>query len=156
ITEPEAESRIKDRRLNAAVALPADADVLLARHNAVPIAIFKDDGNETSQAASSRLQDLFDRTGKKILEARLRAAGLPPDFATPFKVTEKPIAAGGSTAMLFLSNMLPYILIFSIFGGAIYAAFDQVAGEKERGTLETLLVSPASRRDIVLGKFSAV
>jgi sodium transport system permease protein len=52
--------------------------------------------------------------------------------------------------------MLPYILILGAFGGAIYAAFDQVAGEKERGTLETLLVSPASRRDIVFGKFTAV
>jgi sodium transport system permease protein len=48
------------------------------------------------------------------------------------------------------------MLILAAFSGGIYAAFDQVAGEKERGTLETLLVSPASRRDIVLGKFGAV
>jgi ABC-type Na+ efflux pump, permease component len=52
--------------------------------------------------------------------------------------------------------LLPYTLAVAAFGGGIYAANDLVAGEKERGTLETLLITPATRRDIVFGKFCAV
>jgi sodium transport system permease protein len=51
---------------------------------------------------------------------------------------------------------IPYVLALSAFSGGMTSATDQIAGEKERGTLETLLVSPASRRQIVTGKFCAV
>jgi sodium transport system permease protein len=151
-----AETWIREHKLNAVAALPPNADVRLEQRQAIPIQILEDAGNEKSQTAASRLSSVFDAVGKHLVEQRLEESHLPPEFATPFHITEQPIAQGGSAATIFLSMMLPYILIFGAFGGAIYAAFDQVAGEKERGTLETLLVSPASRRDIVLGKFSAV
>lgn len=156
ISRAGAEAAIKKRRVQAVAALPPNADKRLAAQQVIPVQILVDAGEEKSQQASGRLQAVFEALGDKLVAQRLQARGLSPDFATPFRVAEKPIASGGSIATLILSQMLPYILILGAFGGAIYAAFDQVAGEKERGTLETLLVSPASRRDIVLGKFTAV
>ncbi len=156
ISEGDAERQIKARRLDAVAVLPPDADRLLAQQKPIPVKILEDAGDETSQGAAARLSAIWEAMGKQLVVERLRALGQPPEFATPFVVTEQPIAQGGSVATLVLSRMLPYILILGAFGGSIYAAFDQVAGEKERGTLETLLVSPASRRDIVLGKFGAV
>lgn len=155
-TKTEAEQNIKDRKMNAVIVLPPDADSLLKQERAVPIEILVDAGSDNSQAVYGRLADSFSRMGQERLRERLAARSLPTDFATPFLVSRKAIAQGGTQGTLFLAMMLPYILAVSAFGGAIYAAFDQVAGEKERGTLETLLVSPASRRDIVLGKFGAV
>jgi len=156
ITAADAEKQIKDRKLSAVAVLPADAEVKIEAGNTVPVQILEDAGSETSRGAAGRIQESLSRFGTQLITRRLRDNNLPADYATPFVVTEKPIEQGGSTAMMILSQMLPYILILSAFTGAIYAAFDQVAGEKERGTLETLLVSPASRRDIVLGKFGAV
>lgn len=159
VTRPtlaEAENLIKDKKLGAAAIVPENMDALLSASKTVPVKILVDIGDEESQNATQRLQGAFEQIGKQTLEKRLRANGLNTEFAVPFQVDEQPIKRSGSMAMLVLSRMLPYIMILSAFSGAIYAAFDQVAGEKERGTLETLLVSPASRRDIVLGKFSAV
>ncbi|MFW5798334.1 MAG: ABC transporter permease subunit/CPBP intramembrane protease [Planctomycetota bacterium] len=55
-----------------------------------------------------------------------------------------------------LSRMLIFLVLVMALSGAFYPAIDTVAGEKERGTLETLLASPASRLHVVLGKFAAV
>jgi sodium transport system permease protein len=122
----------------------------------VPVEILHDAGDEATRSAMGRLQALLGKVGKTMTEQRLRERGLPPDFAAPLQVRETPIRGGGNVGLLILGSMLPYILVLSAFTGAISPAFDQVAGEKERGTLETLLVAPASRRDIVLGKFGAV
>lgn len=151
-----AETQIKDHRLSAVAVLPPDAGDRLHAGKTILVEILEDAGNETSRAAATRLGDTFAGIGQQVIAQRLRESRLPSEYARPFQISEKPIAQGGSAATFFLSMMLPYILTVSAFSGAIYAAFDQVAGEKERGTLETLLVSPASRRDIVLGKFGAV
>lgn len=155
-TRADAESKIRTHRLDAAVVLPPDLEARLASGGTAPVEILDDAGDTSSQAAVARLRALFAQAGQAVVARRLAARSLPPGFAAPFRVAETPIQSGGSAGMLVLSSLLPYLLIISAFSGTIYAAFDQVAGEKERGTLETLLVCPASRRDIVLGKFGVV
>ena len=54
------------------------------------------------------------------------------------------------------SRLFPFLLVMMSLTGAFYPAIDLCAGEKERGTMETLLISPASRSEIVLGKFLTV
>ncbi|MFI5355860.1 MAG: ABC transporter permease, partial [Opitutales bacterium] len=55
-----------------------------------------------------------------------------------------------------LGGIVPYLIIILCFTGAMYPAMDLTAGEKERGTMETLLCSPVARLDLVLGKFLMV
>ena len=155
-TRTDAEHQIRTHRLDAAVVLPPDLEARLASGDEAPVEILEDAGDTNSQAAAVRLRALFAGAGQAVVARRVAARGLPPGFAAPFRVAEVPIKSGGSAGLLVLSSLLPYLLIISAFSGTIYSAFDQVAGEKERGTLETLLVSPASRRDIVLGKFGVV
>lgn len=155
-TQTQAEDQIKTRKYRAVAVLPDDTDSRLEAGKTIIIKVLLDPGNESSRSASTRLNILFNEIGKKIVERRLRASNLPVGYATPFKVDEQPISSGGGAATVILAMMLPYTLAVAAFGGGVYAANDQVAGEKERGTLETLLVTPASRRDIVLGKFFAV
>ncbi|HUR55488.1 MAG TPA: ABC transporter permease subunit, partial [Gemmataceae bacterium] len=54
-----------------------------------------------------------------------------------------------------LVKIIPFLLVMWMLTGAIYPAIDMTAGEKERGTMETLLISPAERAEIVAGKFLA-
>ena len=156
VTRDEAERQIRTHHLDAAVVLPPDLEAGLAAGGTAPVEILDDAGDTGSQTAAARLRALFSSAAQAVVARRLAGRGLPPGFAAPFRVSETPIKSGGSAGMLVLSSLLPYLLIISAFSGTIYAAFDQVAGEKERGTLETLLVSPASRRDIVLGKFGVI
>lgn len=156
VTLNEAESQIKDRKIRAAVKMSGPEPDFINTTKTVPITILLDVGNDKSRTAVDRLKALLAKSSEQIVAARLKMNHLPPELAVPFKIEEKPIATGGSMATMMLSMMLPYVLAVSAFGGGIYAANDLVAGEKERGTLETLLISPATRRDIVIGKFCAV
>lgn len=156
VTRKDSEFEIRTHHLEAVAVLPPDLETRLAVGGAASVEILDDAGNQGSQDAAGRLHDRIDQAGQNLMARRLASKNLPPEFAAPFQINETPIKSGGSAGMLLLSALLPYMLIISAFSGTIYAAFDQVAGEKERGTLETLLVSPASRRDIVLGKFCAV
>jgi sodium transport system permease protein len=71
-------------------------------------------------------------------------------------VTQKNVAPPEKVGGNLLGGFVPYIIILLCFTGAMYPAMDLTAGEKERGTMETLLCSPAARTDIVLGKFLMV
>jgi sodium transport system permease protein len=120
------------------------------------VAVLFDQGSDASQDASKRLESLLAERGQRIVAQRLHDNALSSEIAIPFQTTQAPIAEGGKAATLILATFLPYILSLSAIMGSVYAANDSVAGEKERGTLETLLLAPLSRRDLVLGKFLAV
>src|SRR5262249_44330718 len=87
--------------------------------------------------------------------------GLPAEYVDPFQVRHpesgKPleeIAREGLFDMLV--RIFPFLLVMWSLAGALYPAVDLCAGEKERGTMETLLISPASREEIVWGKFLTI
>jgi len=155
-TESEAESRVRDRSLRAALLLPADAESRFMQHREVGIRLLVDAGNEMSGNAGERVKAHLNKQSTAVVAQRLWDQGLSQELASPFKVTEKPVAGGGTRSTLLLATLLPYILVLGAIVGSVYAANDLVAGEKERGTLEALLVTPVSRRDMVLGKFLAV
>lgn len=156
VSEREVTQLIKDRKVSVGLKIDPKIDEHNAHEKPIEITAIVDKGDENSQIGMGQVFQYFQKQGAVIAQDRLQAKGVNPEVITPYKLSEESIPGSGGKAMLFLVQMLPYILIMASFSGAIYAAFDQVAGEKERGTLETLLVSPASRRDIVLGKFGAV
>jgi sodium transport system permease protein len=85
---------------------------------------------------------------------RLMARGLDPAIALPAGVNAKDVGEGGRTGAM-LSALLPFLLMFAAFMGGFYLAVDTTAGERERQSLEPLLVNPASRLQLMLGKFGA-
>ena len=90
----------------------------------------------------------FSRNQGRLMIER---AGLDPGIISPVTVTETNIGQAPNTAFLFY-NMIPSLLMFMIFMGAVYLAIDVSVGERERGSLETLLVTPISRAKLLLGK----
>jgi sodium transport system permease protein len=119
------------------------------------------DGDEKSKLAARRLTTILRRWEAKLREVRMVRNGLPKDFDRVFQLDDpqskksKRKKAADEFRDQFV-KVFPFILIMWLVGGAIQPAVDLTAGEKERGTMETLLISPAGRAEIVAGKFLAV
>jgi len=113
--------------------------------------------SEESQIAFLRLSDLWRRWNERIGEANLKARNLPANAARPFELAATNLAEQtGRHGTAVWSKILPVLLLLWAMTGAFYPAVDLCAGEKERGTLETLLCSPAERSEIVLGKLLTI
>ena len=103
----------------------------------------------------------FSTDGKRSLRTSACPRDLPEDFDEPFKVDHpEPAGSAAERANTDLFSLLlrvfPFMLVMWSLAGALYPAVDLCAGEKERGTMETLLISPASREEIVWGKFLTI
>lgn len=131
--------------------------VIVAR-SAIPAPqIFYSTAQERSQTARDRLERVLERWKAQVMVANLAAARLPPEAAEPFRIEAADISADTTfRGAAMWAKILPILLVVWALTGAFYPAVDLCAGEKERGTLETLLSSPARRAEIVLGKLAAV
>lgn len=109
---------------------------------------------------SRRGRDLLGRAirawGDTLSNQRLAGRGLPPDFAEALIMADSSVALPTDVGGYALGRFLPLLLIVMTLLGTFYPAIDLAAGEKERGTLETLLTAPVPAGDIVTGKFLTV
>jgi sodium transport system permease protein len=132
----------------------ADFDALIATGQAKVIALY-DEGRPRSAIALGAFRDAIREANSRALRQVLETKGVPPDLSEPIKLTPENVArneaAGGP-----LPSLLPYLIIIWAFYGGFSIVSDMVAGEKERGTLETLLISPALRWQIAIGKYLAL
>jgi len=112
--------------------------------------------NEKSEMAYRRVQHALQNWEDVLLGERLRDAGLPLSLPNPVPITKIDLAEATQLAANVWSKIFPALLVIMSVTGAFYPAIDLGAGEKERGTMETLLISPASRTEIVFGKFLTV
>ena len=160
---------VRDGKYDGAVVLPVDLAEKLAEFRRaieaeetaprveVKPEIVYSTANEKSQIAFARLYPVLNRWAQRIGETNLEAAGIPADAARPLDVGAADVA--GETRFkgaAIWSKVLPIVLLLWAMTGAFYPAIDLCAGEKERGTLETLLSSPAERSEIVLGKLLTI
>jgi sodium transport system permease protein len=111
---------------------------------------------ETSQVAQLRIDAVLGEWREEIGQETLRQLHLPISAAKPFELQSEDLANPGQRQVALWSKILPFVLLLWALTGAFYPAVDLCAGEKERGTLETLLSSPAERSEIVWGKLLTV
>ena len=111
---------------------------------------------EKSQLAYVRLKEVLDQWNDAIGKANLASRNLPESTAKPFQFNHQDVADKEERQAAMWSKVLPFLLLIWALTGAFYPAIDLCAGEKERGTLETLLSSPAERQEIVWGKLFTV
>ena len=118
--------------------------------------IFLDTASEKSKVARDRVDAVLRKWREKVVETNLRQSDVPLAAARPFEVQSKDVAGEVRARAAIWSKILPFVLMVWALTGAFYPAIDLCAGEKERGTLETLLSSPAQRSEIVWGKLLTV
>ncbi len=118
---------------------------------------YYDPTRSSAQLAEVRLQSVFGRYDAARVTATLQQKGIDPGVLHPLPVTLHPLSSPMRAAgNVFLSFFLPYILITMSLTGGLSAALDSSAGERERKTLESLLLTPAPRSQILIGKILAV
>ena len=103
-----------------------------------------------------RISSILEIYSSSINEARYAEMNLNANSFKPFNVIEQDVASDKEKFGKTIGTFLPYLFLIFCFSGALYPALDMGAGEKERGTLETILTSPALRIEIMLGKFFVV
>lgn len=137
------------------VIVPADFEAKLAAGESPRLEIVSDSANKRSEASAGRVQRLLQAFSRErgLLELALR--GVAPELADPVRVDERDLAST-ATRGAQLTAMLPFFVLMAVLYGALNAALDSTAGERERGSLEPLLMNPTSRLAIVLGKWGAV
>lgn len=150
--------QISDKKLRAAVEFPAGFEQALKSEAKEPPAvhIYYYTGELRSEAAARRIEDAASGYREGIVRERLTARQLNPAILKPVEPKRQNVAAEEKVGGLRLAAMIPYFIIILCISGAMHPAMDLTAGEKERGTLETILVSAVSRRELVVGKFLLV
>ncbi|MBT6153270.1 MAG: CPBP family intramembrane metalloprotease [Planctomycetaceae bacterium] len=118
--------------------------------------IMHNKADKKSQIAYRRVSSAVSAWEQGILSERLSAAHLPATMTTPVNAEAVDLAQVEDISQSLWSVLFPALLIIMSVTGAFYPAIDLAAGEKERGTMETLLICPASRTEIVIGKFLTI
>lgn len=120
------------------------------------VTLLFDAASDRSNRGRGDLARVVDEWRDSVLVARLDSSGLARTFATPVQVADSSIARPAEVGGYTLGRVLPLLLVVITLLGAFYPAIDLAAGEKERGTLETLLTAPVPPWAIVAGKFATV
>jgi sodium transport system permease protein len=127
----------------------------LARGEAPLVEIVSASSNQRAGQSVNRLARLLRGFSSEQSMLRLTLRGVAPSTLEVLDVQERDLANPQSRAAQ-LTGMLPFFLLMAVLYGALNAALDTTAGERERGSLEPLLMNPASRHALVLGKWGAV
>jgi sodium transport system permease protein len=154
------ESAITEKKIKFALVVPETVGQQIEQDSQVTIHLYYDNAAVGSKVIQ-RSEKIIRRVSENWQTARLTALGLDSpqkrrQLLDPIAIEEHGIAGTRQVIGAHAGGMLPYLFIILCYTGALYPAIDIGAGEKERGTLETLLLAPVPRYQIVLGKFLVI
>ena len=153
---PDYEARLKNQSLADPVLLVGvDFEAELARGEAPLVEIVSSSANQRAGTSVGRLTRLLRGFTNEQASLRLALRGVAPATLQVVEVNERDLANPQSRAAQ-LTGMLPFFVLMAVLYGALNAALDTTAGERERGSLEPLLMNPAPRWALVVGKWGAV
>jgi sodium transport system permease protein len=118
------------------------------------VKIVSDSSRTTSRPKVQRVRALLQRYNEEIGSMRLVARGIAPSISSPLQLQDLEVSSAQQRAAQIL-NFIPLFVVLAAFMGAMQIAMDSTAGERERGSLEPLLVNPAPRSVFVTGKWLA-
>ena len=151
----EARVLIQKDSLNACVEFAEDFDKTVAALSPGIVTLYYKTA-EKKDIEKGRVTALLSKYEGVLRSARFNALHIDESVTKTVRVQEVNLASDKEKLAEIIGGFLPYLFIIFCFMGCMYPAIDLAAGEKERGTLETLLTSPASRLEILVGKFGVV
>jgi sodium transport system permease protein len=152
---------LASKRVDAVLVVPPNFAADMAAGKQPTVTVHIREGEDKSKQTGKRLVAAVREWAGELRKVRFERKGLPRDFDVTLKIdepqakkrTEEKIATELRDQF---AKVFPLMLVLWMVAGAVQPAVDLTAGEKERGTMETLLISPAERSEIVYGKFFAV
>lgn len=145
---------VQEGEANVVLVISPEYGEAFQRGQPAPVQLVIDSTRTSSAAHIERARQLIGGYSATIAALRLTARGVDPGILTVLSVERVDIATPQGRAVIFL-NMMPFLLVMTIFIGGMYVIIDTTAGERERGSLEPLLINPVPRRDFVLAKLLA-
>ena len=151
---------IREDRIDFGLVIPEKTAAQLSGQEQASIVLHFDNASMGSKV-EDRVQDLVEKFNNGLTAARLAKLGVPPgqkqkSLLEPVRLRKQGTGKIREVIGDRIGGMVPYFFIAFCFMGVVYPAIHLGAGEKERGTLETLLLAPIPRHQVVLGKFLAV
>lgn len=150
-----AEALIRSDSLDAVIIVSQDFDSQVAQLRPGKVKLFYK-SSEDYDMVKRRLSAVLDSYEKTLTAARFKKLNLDENIVNAVQLEEHDVASVKERLGKAVGGMVPYFFVIFCFMGAMYPAIDLAAGEKERGTMETLLTAPVSRFEILLGKFAVV
>ncbi len=150
------EAQLRSGRLRHPVlVVPPGFEAAVARGELPALEVVSDSANKASEAGVHRVQRLVAGFNQERAQLTLALRGVAPETLRSARLDERDLANNQARAIQ-LTGMLPFFVIMAVLYGALNAALDTTAGERERGSLEPLLANPMRRGALVLGKWGAV
>src|SRR5579863_6690864 len=149
-------AKVIDKQVRAVVEIPTGFQDSLAKQQVGLLKIYDYDGDLKSSVAADSIQKQLEEYRGNLVKVNLAAKNLPEAALKPFEVKQQNVAPPEKVSGATVGGFIGYLVVLLCMTGAMYPAIDLTAGEKERGTMETILSSPISRLDLVLGKFFLV
>ncbi len=151
------EARILARDIRAAVRVPEGFEEAVIEDRAAgTVTLYTFEGEVKSGMAARLVREVLGEFRQEVVRDRLREREISPELLEPFALATENVAPPEKVTGTTLGGVIPYLVILLCVTGAMYPAMDLTAGEKERGTMETILSSPVSRWALVLGKYFVV
>jgi sodium transport system permease protein len=156
IAPPDYEQRLRDSKLgDPVVVVPKDFEAAMVRGEMPEVEIVSDSSNKQSESGVSRVAQLLNRFSQERATLSLVLRGVSVALLSPVKVQERDLANSQTRAAQF-TGILAFMVLLAVVTGALNAALDTTAGERERGSLEPLLMNPVPPWVLALGKWGAV
>jgi len=134
--------------------IPIGYDSEFSSGRPATVQLVLDSTRQSAISSVERTRDLLSAYNQQIASLRLIARGVNPTVTSPLAVENIDLATPQTQALIFL-NMMPYFIVMVVFLGGMYVVIDTTAGERERGSLEPLLINPVARWEFVIGKLAA-
>lgn len=148
------EQAVRDRKEDVVIIIEKDFAKSMARAVPAPVKLVSDSTREGARRKVSRARNLINAYSSQMAALRLIARGVAPTVALPVRVEEVEVSSAQERLAMQL-NILTLLLVIAAVTGGMQIAIDSTAGERERGSLEPLLLSPVPRVALAAGKWLA-
>ena len=149
------EARIRAQQVDVALVIDPDFAKDWRAGRPAKLDLVTDTTRRNADVPAARVREALNSYGQVVGALRLLARGVSPMVASPLNAGTRDLASEEAKRNMFLTMLLPLILILFAFIGGSHLAMDTTAGERERQSLEPLLATPVSRGALVSGKMLA-
>ena len=150
----DAERAVREQQQDVVVVISEEFNKQFAEARRAKIQLVADGSRDSARPKVQRVRRLLEAYGVQIAALRLIARGISPSIAAPIRIEDIEVSSAQQRAARLLA-FVPLFIVIAAFAGGMQVATDSTAGERERGSLESLLVNPVAREAFVGGKWLA-
>jgi sodium transport system permease protein len=149
-----ARASVREQQRRIVLAIPDNYASQLAAGLPAPVLLYSDSSDAAGASDVGRVRAVLARLGSQIARLRLMARGIDPTVLSAIAVQDVDVATPRSRSVLILGT-LTYMILLTMLMGGLHVTLDATAGERERGSLESLLTVPVAREQLIYGKILA-